>query len=78
MAVALAQHIPQAAMDLLLPLFHDIFPDLKDCEVGCYHENNITCILNMALCPHFQKTLLLQMRENSFALAIHRSHDNGL
>ena len=71
MAVALAYHnIPVAVMDHLSPLFADIFPDSA--------RTKTTCILNMALSPHFEADLVSKMREEPFSLAIDGSNDNDV
>ena len=72
MAVAFAHHnVPVAVMDHLSPLFPDIFPDSKIAST----RTKITCILNVALRPHFQADLVSQMREEPFSLAIDGSND---
>ena len=79
MAVALANHnIPPATMDHLSPLFRDIFPDSKVAKGFAAARTKTSCIVNMALRPHFEESLVSHMRGNSFALVIDGSNDNGL
>lgn len=79
MAVVLAQHnIPLAIMDHLSPLFHDIFPDSRIAKGFSAARTKTTCIVNMALRPHFESVLVAHMKEYPFALAIDGSNDNGL
>ena len=79
MAVALAHHnIPVAVMEHLSPLFPDIFPDSKVAKRFASARTKTTCILNMALCPHFEAALVSQMQEEPFSLAIDGSNDNDL
>ena len=79
MAVALAHHnIPLAVMDHLSPLFRDIFPDSKIAQGFSAARTKTTCILNRALRPHFEASLISQMKQEPFTLAIDGSNDNGL
>ena len=79
MAVALAHHnIPLATMDHLSPLFRDIFPDSKIAMGFAAARTKTSCIINMALRPHFEESLVSYMRGNPFSLAIDGSNDNGL
>ena len=79
MAVALAHHnIPLATMDHLSPFFRDIFPDSKVAKVFAAARTKASCIVNMALHPHFEESLVSHMRGNPFTLAIDGSNDNGL
>ena len=79
MAVVLAQHnIPLAIMDHLSPLFRDIFPDSKIAKGFSAARTKTTCIMNMALRPHFESVLVAHMKEHPFALAIDGSNDTGL
>lgn len=79
MAVALAHHnMPVAVMDHLSPLFSDIFPDSKIAKGFASARTKTTCILNMALRPHFEAHLVSQMREEPFSLAIDGSNDNDI
>ena len=79
MAVALAHHnIPLATMDHLSPLFRDIFPDSKIAKGFAAARTKTSCIVNMALRPHFEESLVSHMRGNPFSLAIDGSNDNGL
>lgn len=79
MAVALAhRNIPLAVMDHMSPLFRNIFPDSKIAQGFAAARTKSTCIMNMALRPHFEDVLISQMRGEPFALAIDGSNDNGL
>lgn len=79
MAVVLAQHnIPLAIMDHLSPLFRDIFPDPKIAKRFSAARTKTSCIMNVALCPHFESVLIAQMKNNPFALAVDGSNDSGL
>ena len=69
MAVVLAQHnLPVAIMDHLSPLFRDMFPDSSVAKSFCAARTKSTCILNMALRPHFEKILIDHMKTNPFLL----------
>lgn len=79
MAMLLAHHnIPLSTMDHLSPLFRDMFPDSKIAKGFSAARTKTTCILNMALRPHFEQSLVSLMRENPFSLATDGSNDNGL
>lgn len=79
MAVVLAQHnIPLAIMDHLSPLFRDIFPDSKIAKGFAAARTKTTCIVNMALRPHFEHILVAHMKEHPYALAIDGSNDSGV
>ena len=79
MAVALAHHnILLAVMDHLSPLFRDIFPDSKIAKGFASARTKTTCILNMALRPHYESALVQQMKDEPFSIATDGSNDNGL
>ena len=79
MAVVLAQHnLPLAIMDHLLPLFQDIFPDSKITKGFSAARIKTSCIMNMALRPHFGSVLVGQMKSEPFARAIDGSNDTDL
>lgn len=79
MAMVLAHHnIPLAAMDHFSPLFRDIFPDSKIAKGFAAARTKTTCIVNMALRPHFEEELVQMMRNNPFSSAIDGSNDNGV
>lgn len=79
MAMVLAHHnLPLATMDHLSPLFRDIFPDSKIAKGFAAARTKTTCILNMALRPHFEKLLVASMKKNPFSLATDGSNDTGL
>lgn len=79
MAVALAHHnIPVAVMYHLSPLFADIFRDSKIAKGFAAARTKTTCILNLALRPHFEAALVSQMQEEPFSLAIDGSNDNDI
>ena len=67
MAVTLAHHnIPLATMDHLSPLFRDIFPDSKIAMGFAAARTKTSCIVNMALRPHFEESVVSHMRGNLF------------
>ena len=79
MAVVLAQHnLPLAIMDHLSPLFRDIFPDSNVAKSFSAARTKSTCILNMALRPHFEKLLIEHMQANPFSIAVDGSNDSDL
>lgn len=79
MAMTLAHHnLPLATMDHLSPLFRDIFPDSKIAKGFSAARTKTTCILNMALRPHFEKLLVSVMKQSPFSLATDGSNDTGL
>ena len=79
MAVVLAQHnIPLAIMDHLSPMFRDIFPDSKIAKGFSAARTKTTCIVNLALRPHFETLLVSHMKMHPFSLAVDGSSDTGL
>ena len=79
MAVVLAQHnLPVAIMDHLSPLFRDMFPDSSVAKSFCAARTKSTCILNMALRPHFEKILIDHMKTNPFSIAVDGSNDTDI
>ena len=65
-------------MDHLSPIFPDIFPDSKIAKGFASARTKTTCILNMALRPHFEVGLVSQIREEPFSLAINGFYENDL
>ena len=59
-------------------VFRDIFPDSKIAMGFAAARTKTSCIVNMALRPHFEEALVSHMRGNPFSLAIDGSNDNGL
>lgn len=79
MAVVIAQHnLPLAIMDHLSPLFRDIFHDSKIAKGFSAARTKTSCIMNMALRPHFESALIAQMKKDPFAIATDGSNDSGL
>lgn len=79
MAMVLAHHnLPLATMDHLSPLFRDIFPDSKIAKWFGAARTKTMCILNMALRPHFEQSLVSSMKKSPFSLATDGSNDTGL
>ena len=65
-------------MDHFSPLFRKIFPDLAITKGFAAARTKTSCIINMALRPHFEHKLVFEMTQASYALAIDGSNDNGL
>ena len=79
MSTALAQHnLPMAFADHLGPLFRDMFPDSAIAKSYAAASTKTTCILNMALRPHFLQDAVHQMRENPFTICTDGSNDTGM
>ena len=79
MALALVHHdIPVAAMDHFSPLFREMFPNSAIAKGFAAARTKTSCIVNMALRPHFERKLVLEMKQAPYALAIDGSNDNGL
>ena len=47
-------NIPFAVSDHLTPLFRDIFPDSSIAKEYASCRTKTTCILNLAIAPHFR------------------------
>ena len=69
---------PVGVMDHMSPIFADIFPDSKIAKGFAAARTKTTCILNLALRPHFEAALVSQMQEEPFSLAIDGSNDNDI
>lgn len=65
-------------MDHLSPMIKDIFPDSKIAKAFSSARTKTSCIVNLALRPHFEQMLVTQMKTQPFALATDGSNDNGL
>ena len=63
-------------MDHLSLLIRDVFPDSKIAKSFSSVRTKTSCILNMALQPHFESALVSHMKEEPFSLAIDGSNDN--
>ena len=77
MVVALANHNISLAVDHLSPLFRDIFPDSKITKGFASARTKTTCILDMALRPHYESALVQQMKDEPFSIATVGSNHNG-
>ena len=74
----LVQHnIPLAVADELTPFFRDVFPDSKIAQNFASRHTKTACILNGAVAPFFQRSLVERMQTNPFALAIDGSNDSS-
>lgn len=71
-------NIPLALADELTPLFHDAFPDSEIARNYSSRRTKTACIINGALAPFFQSSLLDSMRSGPFAVAIDGSTDTGI
>lgn len=70
MAMVLAHHnLLLVTIDRLLPLFRDIFSDSKVAKEFSAARTMTTCILNMTLHSHFEKSLVPVMKQSPFSLA---------
>ena len=79
MTMFLAEHnVPIAVMDHMSPMLRDIFPDSAIAKRFSCARTKATCIINDALCPHFETELVDQMKTNPFSLAIDGSNDTDL
>lgn len=47
-------NLPFAITDHLSPLIHDIFPDSQIAKRYACARTKTTCMLNLAIAPHFQ------------------------
>lgn len=75
---ACSHNLPLAIMDHLLSLFHDIFPDSKIAKGFSAARTKTSCIMNIALHPHFESVLVGQMKSEPFALAMDGSNGTDL
>ena len=55
-----------------------MFPDSSVAKSFCAARTKSTCILNMALRPHFEKILIDHMKTNPFSIAVDGSNDTDL
>lgn len=75
----LAEHnLPLATADHLGPLFRNIFPDSKIAKAYACGKTKASCILNRAIAPDLQETLVNQMKTSCFSIATDGSNDQGL
>ena len=75
----IAEHnIPLAVADHLGPLFKDIFPDSKIAKNYACGKTKSTCILNQAIKPDLQSSLLEHIKNNYFSISTDGSNDQGL
>ena len=75
----IAEHnIPLAVADHLGPLFKDIFPDSKIAKNYACGKTKSTCILNRAIKPDLQSSLLEHIKNNYFSISTDGSNDQGL
>ena len=77
--MTLVQHnIPLLLADELTPLCHTIFPDSEIAKQYSSRKTKTACVINGAIAPFFQKSLVEKMIQGPYALAIDGSSDNGL
>lgn len=75
----LAEHnLPFATADHLGPLFKSVFPDSKIAKGCSCGKTKASCILNRAIVPNLQSTLVEQMQSSCFSIATDRSNDQSL
>ena len=75
----LAHHnVPIAVADHLSPLLRDVFSDSEIAKVYSCARTKATCILNGAVGPYFQMSLVDKMKAEPFSLATDGSNDSGL
>ena len=78
MAALLVQHnIPLAVADELTPLFQDVFPDSKIAQNLASRHTKTACMINGAVAPFFEQSLVECMQTNPFVLAIDGSNDSS-
>lgn len=71
-------NIPIALADELTPLFRDIFPDSKIAQNFSSKRTKSACIINGAVAPFYQQSLVQCMQTSPYALSIDGSSDNGI
>ena len=75
----LVQHnIPLALADELTPLFRDVFSDSEIAKGFSSKRTKTACIINGAVSPFFQKSLVEIMKKEPFSIAIDGSSDSGV
>jgi hypothetical protein len=78
-ATMLVQHnIPLAVADELTPLFQDIFSDSEIAKNYSSRRTKTACIINGAVAPFFQQSLVEHVKNNPFSIAIDGSSDNAV
>ncbi|CAB3996138.1 Hypothetical predicted protein [Paramuricea clavata] len=78
-ATMLVQHnIPLAVADELTPLFQDIFSDSEIAKNYSSRRTKTACIINGAVAPFFQQSLVEHVKNNPFSIAINGSSDNAV
>ena len=78
-ATMLVKHnIPLAVSDELTPLFRDIFPDSEIAKAFSSRRTKTACIINGAIAPMYQKTLVECMRNGPYSIATDGSSDSGV
>lgn len=71
-------NVPFAVADHLSPLLRDIFHDSQIAKQYASARTKTTCMLNLAIAPHFQAALVEEMKANPFSLLVDGSNDTGL
>ena len=71
-------NVPFSVADQLSPLIKEIFPDSRIAAGYASKRTKTTCIVNLALNPHFRSKLVAEMKEKPYYIAIDGSNDSGL
>lgn len=75
----LVQHnIPFALADELTPMFQDIFSDSEIAKNFSSRRMKTACIINGAVAPSYQQSLVATMKNAPFSVAIDGSTDSGV
>ena len=75
----LVQHnIPFALADELTPMFQDIFSDSEIAKNFSSRRMKTACVINGAVAPSYQHSLVAIMQNGFFSVAIDGSSDNGV
>ena len=78
-ATMLVYHnISLALADELTLLFQDVFSDSKIAKNYSSRRRKTACIINGAVAPFFQQTLVKHIKKNPFSIAIDGSSDNDI
>ena len=72
------RNIPLAVADHLGPLFKGIFHDSKIVKNYAYGKTKTTFILNRAVKPKLQKTLINHMKKDGYSISTAGSNDHRL
>ena len=73
------QHnIPLRLADELTPMFQDIFSDSEIAQRFSSRRTKTACIINGAVAPPYQESLVAVMRSTPFSVAIDGSSDSGV